>query len=83
MQQQPANGVPILGQRPQKMMIAPQFAVIPTHVRDDNMVGEVSQGEAVPREWFMDGSQLLDAIQAMIRVELRAALADMMKRDDA
>ena len=78
--QQPIVGrdVPILGQRPQQMLIAPSFAVMPMHVLDDNTIGVINQGEAIPREWMMDGEQLLSAIQGIVRFERRAALTEML-----
>ncbi len=81
--QPPIQGrdVPILGQRPQRMLVAPSFAVMPMHVLDDNTIGVIDQGETIPREWMMDGEQLLAAIQGIVRFELRAALEEMVNFD--
>ena len=67
MNNQNADGVPILGQKPTHF--AGQASVLLTSV-DENGMSAINGN---PRGCFMDGAQLLDEVRHIVREELKRA----------
>lgn len=92
------GGIPDLGARKQMQRFGASLGAIPLHVDAsgavtdaDGRVIEQPAGVPIPRQAYLDGDQLLHAIQASTRYELRAFavrlgrqdVADAMEAEDA
>ena len=69
----PAGSVPILGQQPKRVAFGASLAGIPLHIGPDGNVVILNPGEPLPRGMYLDGDQLIGALQGVFRRELRAA----------
>jgi len=82
------GGIPDLGAKKQMQQFGANLSALPLHVDAAGAVCDASgerimlpQGESIPRQHYLDGDQLLHALQAAMRYELRA-FAEKLGRQD-
>lgn len=70
--------VPMLGSKPapvpRRLALTANFMVVSRHTDENGIAGYMTEGEKIPRQWYMDGEQFMAELQGALRHELRRAL---------